>query len=288
MRREGLPVQKLTNSPVLTTVAEQLNYADLDALHAAIGEDHVSAKAVVQRMQRELRGGEEQLPVTVAAAAARAEPQERRRGVHVEGLDDVMVRLSRCCTPVPGDEIMGFVTRGRGVSVHRTDCANALSLRSQADACIDVEWDTTRPATTSSASRSRRSIAPSCCATLPTCCPSTTSTSVVHLAGRPTGSRALRFEFELADPGHLDSILSAVKRIDSVYDAARVLAGYPPVLRSARRAAACPRSCIDTRGIASEVLVLAVPMMHEVALTAVDGLGGLGSRRPRAARRSPE
>ena len=65
--------------------------------------------------------------------------------MHVEGLDDVMVRLSRCCTPVPGDEIMGFVTRGRGVSVHRTDCANALSLRSQADRVIDVEWDNDAP-----------------------------------------------------------------------------------------------------------------------------------------------
>src|SRR5262249_57451798 len=66
-------------------------------------------------------------------------------GVHVEGLDDVMVRLSRCCTPVPGDEIMGFITRGRGVSVHRTDCANAVSLRSQADRVIDVEWDNDAP-----------------------------------------------------------------------------------------------------------------------------------------------
>ena len=68
--------------------------------------------------------------------------------VHVEGLDDVMVRLSRCCTPVPGDEIMGFVTRGRGVSVHRADCANAVSLAvGQSDRLIDVEWDTDIAAT---------------------------------------------------------------------------------------------------------------------------------------------
>src|SRR5262245_8590849 len=108
MRREGLPVQTLAGSPVLPKIAEQLNYTDLEALHAAIGEGHISGKAVVQRVQRELRGGEEQLPVTVARP-----PRARRRntsaGVHVEGLDDVMVRLSRCCTPVPGDEIMGFV-----------------------------------------------------------------------------------------------------------------------------------------------------------------------------------
>ncbi len=72
-------------------------------------------------------------------------PGSRKRpaaGVHVEGLDDLMVRLSRCCTPVPGDEILGFVTRGRGVSVHRADCANAVSLADgQGDRLIDVDWD---------------------------------------------------------------------------------------------------------------------------------------------------
>ncbi|TMK89237.1 MAG: bifunctional (p)ppGpp synthetase/guanosine-3',5'-bis(diphosphate) 3'-pyrophosphohydrolase, partial [Actinobacteria bacterium] len=128
LRREGLPVQKVAASAVIPKVAEAMNYADLDALHAAIGEGHVSAKSVAQRIARELRGGdhEEQLPAT----ARQPRPSRRKQtvGVHVEGLDDVMVRLSRCCTPVPGDEIIGFVTRGRGVSVHRADCANAASL----------------------------------------------------------------------------------------------------------------------------------------------------------------
>ena len=118
----------------LHDVAEALHYADVDALHAAIGEGHVSAKAVAQRLQTELRGGEEQLPVTTARPPrARRAASARATGVHVEGLDDVMVRLSRCCTPVPGDEIMGFVTRGRGVSVHRTDCANAAGLVGHAE-----------------------------------------------------------------------------------------------------------------------------------------------------------
>src|SRR5205823_159195 len=140
--REGLPVQKLASSPVLLKVAEAMHYSDLDTLHVAIGENHVSAKAVAQRVARELRGGdhEEQLPST----ARQPRPTRRRQtvGVHVEGLDDVMVRLSRCCTPVPGDEIIGFVTRGRGVSVHRADCANAVSLSAgQVDRVIEVEWD---------------------------------------------------------------------------------------------------------------------------------------------------
>ena len=226
LRREGLPVQKLANSPVLVKVAETLNYADLDALYAALGEGHVSAKAVVQRIQRELRGGEEQLPVTALRPTRTRQRRNAAAGVHVEGLDDVMVRLSRCCTPVPGDEIMGFVTRGRGVSVHRTDCANALSLRSQADRVIEVEWDNDAPGSyvvsieVEALDRSRllRDVA------------DVLSDHHVNILAcssqtQPDRIARFRFDFELADPGHLDSILAAVKRVASVYDAARVLPG---------------------------------------------------------------
>jgi len=226
MRREALPVQKLSGSPVLTNVAEQLNYADLDGLYAGIGEGHVSAKAVVQRIQRELRGGEEQLPTTVARPPRARGRHHAGAGVHVEGLDDVMVRLSRCCTPVPGDEIMGFVTRGRGVSVHRTDCANAVSLRSQADRVIDVDWDNDAPGNytvsveVEALDRSRllRDIADVL---------SEHHVNILSCASQTQADRIarLRFEFELADPGHLDSILAAVKRVHSVYDATRVLPG---------------------------------------------------------------
>jgi len=226
LRREGMPVQKLASSAQMSKVAAQLNYADLDTLYAAIGEGHLSAKAVVQRVQRDLRGGEEQLPVTVARP-----PRSRTRGnvdvgVHVEGLDDVMVRLSRCCTPVPGDEIMGFVTRGRGVSVHRTDCANALSLRSQTDRVIDVEWDNDAPGNyvvsveIEALDRSRllRDVADVL---------SEHHVNIIASSSQTQSDRIarLRFDFELADPGHLDSILLAVKRVGSVYEATRVLPG---------------------------------------------------------------
>jgi GTP pyrophosphokinase len=147
LRREGLPAQRLAKSDAMMAAAASLHYADVDALHAAIGEGHVAAQSVAQRIQRELLGGEEQLPITTHRPP-RGPRAERRRtvGVHVEGLDDVMVRLSRCCTPVPGDEIMGFVTRGRGVSVHRNDCANAEALSGQIHRFIEVEWDHDQPA----------------------------------------------------------------------------------------------------------------------------------------------
>jgi guanosine-3',5'-bis(diphosphate) 3'-pyrophosphohydrolase len=223
LRKEGLPVQKLASSPVLLKIAETMNYVDLDALHAAIGDGHVSAKSIAQRVVRELRGGdhEEQLPTT-----ARRPTRTRRRqsvGVHVEGLDDVMVRLSRCCTPVPGDEIIGFVTRGRGVSVHRSDCANAGALTER---LIEVEWDRER-AGVFVASIEIKALDRSRLLADVTKVLSEHHVSIIASATNVGTDRVsrMRFDFELADPSHLDSMLASVKRIDSVYDAYRILPG---------------------------------------------------------------
>ena len=229
LRREGLPVQKLANSTLMKEVADTLNYADVDALHAAIGEHHVSAKSVAGRVAKALRGGEpeieEQLPRT--ARTARNRPGSSSSGVHVEGLDDVMVRLSRCCTPVPGDEIMGFVTRGRGVSVHRTDCANAVSLASgQGDRLIDVEWDSapsgyfvaSMEVKALDRSRLLRDVSAALADHHVNIISSSTTTG-------PDRVSRLRFDFELGDPSHLDSLISTIRGIDSVYDAYRVLPG---------------------------------------------------------------
>ena len=115
LRREGLPVQRMWSSDQLKAVINEFSYVDLDALLAALGEHHVSARGVAQRVARGFRGGddEEQLPATVLRPR-RHRTQSDKVGVHVEGLDDVLVRLAQCCTPVPGDDIIGFVTRGRG------------------------------------------------------------------------------------------------------------------------------------------------------------------------------
>ena len=227
LRREGLPAQKLSSSPVLSQVAKAMNYVDVEAFHAAIGDGHVSAKSVAQRVARELRGGdhEEQLPST--ARQPRRPRGSQAVGVHVEGLDDLMVRLSRCCTPVPGDEIIGFVTRGRGVSVHRADCANALSLSAgDAERLIEVEWDR-EPAGVFVASIEVKALDRS-----RLLADVTRSVSEHHLniltSSSHTGAdrvSRMRFDFELADPAHLDSLLDSLKGIDSVYDVYRVLPG---------------------------------------------------------------
>jgi GTP pyrophosphokinase len=202
-----------------------MNYADLEALHAAIGDGHVSARSVAQRLSRELRGGdhEVQLPTTVR------QPSGRRQtaGVFVEGLDDMMVRLSKCCTPVPGDEIMGYVTRGRGVSVHRADCANAANLlASEAGRLIEVEWDRDRTGvfvcSVEVKALDRTRLLADVTRLL--------SEHHVNILASSTQTKndaisRMRFDFELADPAHLDSLLSALKRVDSVYDAYRLLPG---------------------------------------------------------------
>jgi guanosine-3',5'-bis(diphosphate) 3'-pyrophosphohydrolase len=225
-RREGLPVQKLTNSPILVEVAKALNYVDVESLHAAIGEGHVAAKTVAQRVARELRGGdyEEQLPSTVRRPLRSSRPSV---GVHVEGLDDLMVRLSRCCTPMPGDHIVGFVTTGRGVSVHRADCANAVAMASNMkERQIEVEWDRDRVGSfvvsievealdRAKLLRDVSTVLADHHVNILSCFTHTGTDRVARL----------RFEFELADPAHLDSLLATIKRVDSVYDAYRVLPG---------------------------------------------------------------
>jgi guanosine-3',5'-bis(diphosphate) 3'-pyrophosphohydrolase len=226
LRREGLPVQKVLSGPVLAEVAKAMSYVDVDALYVQIGENHVSGQAVAQRIARELRSGdaEEQLPIT-ARAPRRRKPTS---GVHVEGLDDVMVRLSRCCTPVPGDEIMGFITRGRGVSVHRADCANAVSLAAQqGDRLIEVEWDENQGNDTFVVSIEVRALDR---ARLLRDVSATLADHHVNILACATQTGTdrisrMRFDFELADPSHLGSLLGVIRRIESVYDAYRLLPG---------------------------------------------------------------
>jgi guanosine-3',5'-bis(diphosphate) 3'-pyrophosphohydrolase len=230
LRREGLPVQKLASDHALSELAETLNYADLEAMHAAIGDNRISARAVAQRLLRELRGGvyDEQLPVTARRQPTAGRPGQRSDvGVYVEGLDDLVVRLSRCCTPVPGDEIIGFVTRGRGVSVHRADCSNAASLASRSrERLIEVEWDHRSSGVfvatieVVAIDRSR----------LLTDVSEVVSEHHLNILAANTQTDTdrisrMRFDVELGDANHLESVLNSIRHLDAVYDAYRILPG---------------------------------------------------------------
>jgi len=226
LRREAMPIHTTLSSTALTQVATDLNFSDLDALFAAVGEGQISAQSVIQRLTREMRGGvDEQLPTT-ATRTARA-PRREVSGIYVEGLDDVMIHLARCCTPVPGDEIIGFVTMGRGVSVHRTDCSNAvgLSLASK-DRLIEVEWD----ATTHGVFRATLEVMAFDRSRLLADVTEVVSEHHLNIVAARTATTADRvsrmtFEVELADPSHLESLISSLKRLDGVFDAYRQLPG---------------------------------------------------------------
>ena len=229
LRRERLPVNRVMEGPQIEAEMAALNYTDIDTLLAAIGEGHVGARAIAQRLGQRFQSNDsdERLPASVR------HPSDLRRkgnnvGIHVEGFDDVLVRLSKCCTPVPGDEIMGFITRGRGVSVHRSDCANAGSFADDQSArLVDVEWDGSSVGTVFRAgvevvaldrSRLLRDVANAL---------SEQHVNIVACSTHTGGDRVakMHFEFELADPGHLESVLRTIKRIDGVYDAFRSVPG---------------------------------------------------------------
>ncbi len=227
IRRAGLPVQKMLGSDLLLEVATAMNFADLDHLYGAVGEGHVTAKAVVEKLKRQLEEPDgatsEQLPTTAI------QPRHHRRtanvvGVHVEGLPDVMVRLAQCCAPVPPDEIMGFVTMGRGVSVHRADCTNADSLLTQTERLIDVDWDLAHGAEFVSCievkALDRSYLLNDLTGVL--------SESQINICGASSETGAdrvarFRFEIEVGDISQLNDTLRRLRSVDGVYEVYRTM-----------------------------------------------------------------
>ncbi len=224
-KRAGLPIAKLSNQKIIQEVLVILNLSDADAMYSLIGHNQLSPKTVIDKILKEQAETEESETVSITVSTIRRE-NRARSGIYVEGLDDVLVRLSRCCLPVPGDSIIGFVTRGKGVSVHRTDCVNAISLAGMhLERLIEVEWDKDQTGVFSAAievkALDRTGLLADITKTMSDChvniLTARTSTSADRIA-------QLKFEFELADYAHLDSVLKTLRRIDGVYSAYRVAA----------------------------------------------------------------
>ena len=165
MRKHGLGLSSAQSMRALKLVAEALGFKDPDEMYVHIGTGKEKAQHVTNRLLKILvdKGNEEAEKPTVGTSASstgimapmltsvkRPKKHETHssQGIVVKGVDDVLVRLSRCCNPVPGDDILGFVTRGRGVSVHRADCPNALDLKRHPERIIEVEWEGTPTAAT--------------------------------------------------------------------------------------------------------------------------------------------
>ncbi len=227
MRKAGLPLQRLLSGEALVTLARDMRFADISALYAAVGENHLSAQTVVDRLVRALGGPEgavEDLAETalptrpLPTAGAGGDP-----GIVVKGVSDVWVKLARCCTPVPGDSVVGFVTRGHGVSVHRRDCANAAALLDHPERIVEVEWAPTSSSVflvniqVEALDRTRL---------LADVTRILSDHHVNILSGAvATGSDRVaisRFTFEMASPEHLGDLLRAVRSVQGVYDCYRV------------------------------------------------------------------
>ncbi|TWE12877.1 RelA/SpoT family protein [Rudaeicoccus suwonensis] len=226
IRKQGLGIQRLMSHDSLTGVAEQLKYADIDALYAAVGDGHVSPEHVVKQLVSSL-GGEEGTTEDLAEAT---NPVGRNRrasaadpGVTVVGTDDVWVKLARCCTPVPGDDIIGFVTTGKGVSVHRRDCTNAEQLLSQPERLLNVAW---APSAASVflvqlqvEALDRNRLLSDVTRVL-----SDQHVNILSASVQTTRNRVAmsKFTFEMGDPSHLDHVIKAVRKIDGVFDVYRI------------------------------------------------------------------
>ncbi|WP_315098186.1 bifunctional (p)ppGpp synthetase/guanosine-3',5'-bis(diphosphate) 3'-pyrophosphohydrolase [uncultured Cellulomonas sp.] len=239
MRKQNLPIQRLLSHESLVALANEMRYADVSALYAAIGEGQVSAGTVVQRLVQSM-GGEPAAEEDLAEVARPGQTQRRVRtgdpGVVVKGVDDIWVKLAKCCTPVPGDEIVGFVTRGAGVSVHRSDCINVASLRTEPERMVDVEWSHNSTSLflvqiqVEALDRSR--LLSDVTRVLSDSHVNILSASVSTSRDRVALSR---FVFEMAEPSHLASVLAAVRKVEGVFDVYRITgakAAEEPAIRA--------------------------------------------------------
>jgi GTP pyrophosphokinase len=231
LRQAGLPAQKILSSQVLQDEVALLSFESVNEFFAAIGDQRVDAVATVERMSKRMRDGLQPDQLSMSSVGGNITSVNQKNGVHIEGMPDVLIRLSRCCTPVPPDELMGFVTKGRGVTVHRADCANAAALAEDSARVVDVEWSSDGANTMFVAavevkaldrSRLLRDVANALSDEHVNIVACTTHTGSDRVA-------RMRFEFEFADPSHLQSVLRVIKRIDGVYDASRVLPGVESV-----------------------------------------------------------
>jgi GTP diphosphokinase / guanosine-3',5'-bis(diphosphate) 3'-diphosphatase len=229
LRREGLPLQRMLTHDTLSVVAQELRHPDVTALYAAVGEGGTTVQAVVRRVT-EMFGGDDAAADEAAEVVTITSERDRQKssprgdpGVIVKGASDVWVKLARCCTPVPGDTIIGFVTRTSGVSVHRTDCSNVTNLATQAGRIVDVEWAPTAQSMFLVAIQvealDRARLLSDVTRVLSDMHLNILSASVVTTRDRIAKSR---FTFEMADPTHLGHVIKAVRTVQGVFDAYRV------------------------------------------------------------------
>ncbi|MFP4310681.1 MAG: RelA/SpoT family protein [Nitriliruptoraceae bacterium] len=224
LRRKGIAYARAMASGDLDEVAHTLSYKDAETLFRAVGEGHVAAATVAQHVLNELTQVDDE-PELQPAESSIAPIRIGATGtddIEVEGDSGMLVKLARCCTPVPGDRIVGFVTRGRGVSVHRADCTNVADLARDPDRFVPVDWSgetgSSFLVTIEIEALDRKHLLRDITAVIGDLSINITSAQVGTARDRIA---RLRFTFELGDPSHLEEALRSVRRVSGVYDAYR-------------------------------------------------------------------
>ena len=226
VRKKNLPLHRILSAQNLTEVAHLLRYDSVDGLYAAIGEGHVSTQSVLEKFMvlvDDHVAEEESFTVPTRKPTTASTSDS---GVLVRGAPDILVKLAKCCMPVPGDPIVGFVTRGNGVSVHRGDCPNVKGFDGERERMIEVEWS----ATNSTVFRVHIQVQSLDRSGLLSDITKVLSEHHLNIlsAAVTTDNKKLatqRFVFEMSDTTHLDRVLQAIRRIDAVYDVYRVNSG---------------------------------------------------------------
>jgi GTP pyrophosphokinase len=195
-------------------------------MYAAVGNGHISAQFVIEKLVANTDLHEPDTEVESHTTPVHSFEHVRRNssGVDVEGSDDVLVKLARCCTPVPGDEIVGFITRGSGVSVHRSDCINVTDLKlNQGDRIVGVKWNNSAKSAflvnIQVEALDRARLLSDVTRTL-----SDQHVNILNASVSTSKDRTAlsRFTFEMADASHLDAVLASVRSVEGVYDVYRV------------------------------------------------------------------
>ncbi|TMM03131.1 MAG: bifunctional (p)ppGpp synthetase/guanosine-3',5'-bis(diphosphate) 3'-pyrophosphohydrolase [Actinobacteria bacterium] len=233
LKRQGLPAQKLVGSPLLADVIREMGFRKADDFYIALGGAKISTKTVVNKVMQRLKQGQpaESEPTATDDLLKTSRRRERpttsssRYGITVEGIDEVMLRLAKCCRPVPGDPIVGYISLGRGITIHREDCPNVAVLRKDPERFTPVSWDGDAETAfrveiqVDGWDRHRlledmsRSFAEAGINILEARC------SVNHPMVRN------RFVVEVGDTRSLDQAIGRLRNIDAVFDAYRVTPG---------------------------------------------------------------
>ena len=233
MRKQNLPLQRLMNHDSVLSVATSLGYSDISGLYAAVGDGHISAQNIVSKLVENLGGGdgtEETLSEAVTPGGhlhSAPELSAKGQGVSVDGMNanDVWVKLARCCTPVPGDDIVGFITRGQGVSVHQHSCPNAVRLEGlHPERFVRVSWSSEHSQAQYLVQIQTKALdRPGLLADL-TKVMTEYRVNIVSASTVSTRDQVAtaRFSFHLAEMSHLNAVLAALRRVDGVFEAVRV------------------------------------------------------------------